>query len=333
MTQGFYEQLGVSPDADPTTLRKAYHRQVARLTKRTRQLHEQGGDTTQLELARQQLEEAWQVLSVPSRRLRYDVLLTFLDSEVDASLDAEGLWEEVGSDLVSPALAAATRLVARMTRLKLEPVGQADAAPAAPRPVPTASLSPTMVPATSYDTAFSEVATEVPSAFGELRATPAPQPRLSTAPPAQPRMPTAPPAQPRAPGPPPISLPTPPPRLAPDNDLRVVDGARTASPVIVLPAETPRQKTLSPAEVSALVDMHGYSGPLLMAVRQAKGVTLQEVADSTRISLRYLQAIEADAHDRLPSATFVRGYVKEIARILKLDEEAVVMGYMRRIHG
>jgi cytoskeleton protein RodZ len=77
--------------------------------------------------------------------------------------------------------------------------------------------------------------------------------------------------------------------------------------------------------------MHGYSGGLLRAVREAKGITLQEVADSTRISVRYLEAIEGDAHDRLPSATFVKGYVREVSRLLKLDEESVVTGYMRRL--
>lgn len=318
MTQGFYEQLGVAPDVDSTSLRKAYHRQVARLTKRTRQLREQGGDTTQLELARQQLEEAWEVLSVPSRRQRYDVLLAFLDREVAPDLDAAGLWEEVGSELVPPAVAAATRLVAAITRLKLEPVGANDPSPApAPAPAaPAAPQSPTMVPATSYDTSFTEGPTEVPRLA----------PRADFA---APGSATPPPVT----ASPTIALPTPKPRLAPDNDLRIVDGARTSSPVIVLPADAPRQRTLSPAEVSALVDMHGYSGRLLKAVREAKGVTLQEVADSTRISLRYLQAIESDAHERLPSATFVRGYVKEIARLLKLDEDAVVAGYMRRITG
>ncbi|MCA9572762.1 MAG: helix-turn-helix domain-containing protein, partial [Myxococcales bacterium] len=132
-----------------------------------------------------------------------------------------------------------------------------------------------------------------------------------------------------------IVLPRPRPvvQVAENPSLKVVEGSPRASSVIVLPADTPRQKTLTPAEVSALVDMHGYSGRLLQAVREAKGVTLPEVADATRISLRYLQAIESDAHERLPSATFVRGYVKEIARMLKLDEEAVVAGYMRRLSG
>jgi cytoskeleton protein RodZ len=62
-------------------------------------------------------------------------------------------------------------------------------------------------------------------------------------------------------------------------------------------------------------------------------LALQEVSETTRISARYLEAIESDQHDRLPSATFVRGYVREMARLLALDEEATVSGYMRRFSG
>jgi cytoskeleton protein RodZ len=55
------------------------------------------------------------------------------------------------------------------------------------------------------------------------------------------------------------------------------------------------------------------------------------MSDTTRISVRYLEAIEADQFDELPSSTFVRGYVREMARLLDLDEGATVTGYMRRL--
>lgn len=309
MTQGFYEQLGVAADADAQSLRKAYHRQVARLTKRLRQLQEQGGDTTQLELARKQLDEAWAVLSIPARRQRYDVLLSFLENEAQSAIGADALWEKVGTELVPPALAAATRLVAATTSLELEPVGQArpEHVVPVPEPLPTPQhptlAPPTAVPLeTSFTEAFTEAPTEAPTEF---------------------------------PSPPPISLPRPRPviKLADDPGLRVVDGSPSASSVIVLPPDAPRQKPLSADEVAQLIDTHGYSGALLRAVREAKGVSLDEVAQTTRISVRYLQAIEGDAHERLPSATFVKGYVREIARLLKLDDEAVVAGYMRRLQG
>ena len=49
-----------------------------------------------------------------------------------------------------------------------------------------------------------------------------------------------------------------------------------------------------------------------------------------RLSIRYLSAIEEDEHDVLPSATFVRGYIREMARVLAIDEDSTVSGYMNR---
>ncbi|MEZ4317087.1 MAG: helix-turn-helix domain-containing protein [Myxococcota bacterium] len=305
MTQGFYEQLGVPADADADALRDAYHRQVARMAKRTRQLREQGGDTTQLELARAQLDEAWAVLSMPARRQRYDAMVTFLEGEANPGLDAGALWASVADALVPPSVSAAAAILSRATKLQVPPVGKAPVVEArrAPRPAAFAdeSTSPTLAPPT-LATENTEGPVPVPTAAPVI-SVPRPRPVVKLAPP---------PSEPK-------------------HDLKVVEGSPRASSVIVLPPDAPRQKTLTGDEVARLTDIHGYSGGLLRAVREAKGITLQEVADSTRISVRYLEAIEGDAHDRLPSATFVKGYVREVSRLLKLDEESVVTGYMRRL--
>jgi hypothetical protein len=81
----------------------------------------------------------------------------------------------------------------------------------------------------------------------------------------------------------------------------------------------------------SLVMRYGYSGELLKQVREKKGITLEQVASQSRISLRYLEAIESDDHARLPATTFVKGYLKEFARILDLNVEAVVNGYVSRM--
>lgn len=303
MTQGFYEQLGVAPDVDADALRDAYHRQVARLTKRTRQLREQGGDTSQLDLARDQLDEAWAVLSIPDRRQRYDAMLEFLDAETSPGMDADGLWDNIAEAVVPPAIAAAAALLKKATKLELPDVGRPPRIAIARRPQPEAfaeaGTTPTLAPATAVTP---DTPTEVPSA------------------------PVIPVVRPR-----PVAKLRPVPDIG-RPDLKVVEGSPSASSVIVLPADAPRQKTLTPGEVARLTNTYGYSGALLRAVREAKGISLDEVASSTRISVRYLEAIEGDAHDRLPSATFVKGYVREVSRLLKLDEESVVTGYMRRLN-
>ena len=100
------------------------------------------------------------------------------------------------------------------------------------------------------------------------------------------------------------------------------------------PPRGPRgPRAISAEDIARLIQQNGYSGGLLRAVREARGLALQEVADTTRISVKYLEAVEADQRDQLPSATFVRGYVREMARLLELDVESVVAGYMLRFTG
>lgn len=323
MTSGFYEQLGVGPDATAGQLRGAYGRAVARLVQRRRAIVEQGGDSAPIDLARAQLDEAWGVLSDPVRRRRYDAMLAW--SQGSRPREADALWEEVRDALVHPAAAVAAKLLRVTTHL--QEIGQLPLAPSSSEDEP-----PTLVPHDDDMTAprISPRKLSSPSLAARPPAS-APDPR-----PEADRDPSrvvelhagrhaeAPrPAQ-AAPGPHPVAA-------SPDPALRVVDGSPGASSVLVLPSGRSRQP--SDEELTRLVDTHGYTGALLRAVREARGLTLQEVADTTRISVRYLESIEADRFGELPSATFVRGYVREMARLLRLEADAVVTGYMRRFGG
>ena len=72
----------------------------------------------------------------------------------------------------------------------------------------------------------------------------------------------------------------------------------------------------------------GATGPFLQAVREDRGMSLDDLSKATRISSRYLEAIEANAFDRLPSATFVKGYVKQVVEQLELNEPELVDEFM-----
>jgi cytoskeleton protein RodZ len=65
-------------------------------------------------------------------------------------------------------------------------------------------------------------------------------------------------------------------------------------------------------------------GTWLRRQREARGVSLREIADSTRISLRYLEALEGDRFDALPAQVFARGFLREYARVVGLDADEVV---------
>lgn len=65
-------------------------------------------------------------------------------------------------------------------------------------------------------------------------------------------------------------------------------------------------------------------GVALKTAREFRGLSLQDVADQTRIRRAYLAAIEEMRLDELPSRPFTIGYVRAYANALGLDAEAAV---------
>jgi len=68
-------------------------------------------------------------------------------------------------------------------------------------------------------------------------------------------------------------------------------------------------------------------GILVRAARQASNLRLDDVARDTRISLRNLEALEEDRYSDLPAESFVRGYLKILARRLGEDEALWLAAY------
>jgi cytoskeletal protein RodZ len=70
-------------------------------------------------------------------------------------------------------------------------------------------------------------------------------------------------------------------------------------------------------------------GERLRLAREERGIPLREVADQTRISIHYLEAIENNEFKRLPGGIFNRSFLKAYARYVKVDEKEAVEGYTR----
>lgn len=68
-------------------------------------------------------------------------------------------------------------------------------------------------------------------------------------------------------------------------------------------------------------------GDELRKEREIRGISLKEIADSTKISKRFLEAIERNDHGTLPAPVFTRGFVREYARYLGLNHEEMVNRY------
>jgi cytoskeletal protein RodZ len=68
-------------------------------------------------------------------------------------------------------------------------------------------------------------------------------------------------------------------------------------------------------------------GEELRREREIRGISLKEIADATKISKRFLEAIERNDHKTLPAPVFTRGFVREYARYLGLNSEEMVNRY------
>ncbi len=281
---GFYEKLGITPAADREEIRAGYHRALGLLVRKLRRARENGADTAALEARRDELQEAYEVLSDPGRRRLYDGFLALEGGDdVPAGLDA--FWARVRDSVADPAAAAAVELVRALTAL---PVGDALDAGIHQSVRPVAIRS----------------AVEEPS--------PAPQP---AAPPVE-----VPPIDPSS-----EPLPGPAAGVQLDAGAPLPGGSDLGAPPAPASPDDPV------LDVARLAETYGYDGRYLQAVRQLRGVTLDEVAAETQLALRYLEAIEINDFARLPAAVFVRGYLREIADVLEIEEvDELVDGYMKR---
>ena len=71
-------------------------------------------------------------------------------------------------------------------------------------------------------------------------------------------------------------------------------------------------------------------GTYLRQERELRQISLEEVAQTTRIPLRMLQHIEDDDLERLPGDVFAKGFLKSYASTVGLDEAEVLERFGRR---
>ncbi|NPC82413.1 helix-turn-helix domain-containing protein, partial [Pyxidicoccus fallax] len=71
-----------------------------------------------------------------------------------------------------------------------------------------------------------------------------------------------------------------------------------------------------------------FNGELLRRVREARGQSLQQVADRTRITKAHLENVEADRYAALPAHVYLRGILMNLARELGLDPLRVSRSYL-----
>jgi DnaJ-class molecular chaperone len=74
-----------------------------------------------------------------------------------------------------------------------------------------------------------------------------------------------------------------------------------------------------------------FSGEFLKQIRDYKLVTVERMAEMTRISKTYIRNIEEDDFTKLPADVYTRGFVYQYAKCLKLNPDLVATSYINHL--
>jgi cytoskeletal protein RodZ len=69
-------------------------------------------------------------------------------------------------------------------------------------------------------------------------------------------------------------------------------------------------------------------GETLRRERELRQISLREIAEATKINLRYLDALERDDFRHLPGGVFNKGFVRAYAQFIGIDPESMVTAYL-----
>lgn len=94
-------------------------------------------------------------------------------------------------------------------------------------------------------------------------------------------------------------------------------------------APAPRREIpRDPLEAIGLPPDVRLRGQVLVQVREICGMSLDEIADRTKISKFTLRCIETESFSDLPATVYLRGFLKQIAALLRLDAQRLVTDYL-----
>ena len=69
----------------------------------------------------------------------------------------------------------------------------------------------------------------------------------------------------------------------------------------------------------------------LASIRRNRGLTLEQISQNTKISVRALQAIEEGEFKKLPGGIYNTSYIRQYARAIEFDESELLAYYHSRI--
>jgi curved DNA-binding protein CbpA len=135
-----------------------------------------------------------------------------------------------------------------------------------------------------------------------------------------------------------ISIDRAPPMEQPDDNALVPPPTDipVTTPPLAPPTPTPQPQAVPPRNLEALnleiAREVEWKGAFLRKVRETRRISIEEMASITKVSKTYLLAIEEENFPKLPAPVFLRGFVGQMARVLRLPHDQVTSAYMARYY-
>lgn len=114
-------------------------------------------------------------------------------------------------------------------------------------------------------------------------------------------------------------------------------GLTKSSSAAVTTASMPAAAAQPPSQIDdptlalEITEQVEWRGRFLRKVREARRISVEEMADYSKISKTYILAIEDENFDKLPAVVYLRGFVLQICRYLKLPGEKAAAAYLARV--
>jgi hypothetical protein len=107
-----------------------------------------------------------------------------------------------------------------------------------------------------------------------------------------------------------------------DDDHMSAQLSRASNPRLSAAAQNAPDSTVPMPEKGEI------NGGLLQQMRESRGLDLRTMADVTKVGINYLRALEANQVNELPSRVYLRGFLVQYARALRVNPDRLVAGYM-----
>jgi cytoskeletal protein RodZ len=69
----------------------------------------------------------------------------------------------------------------------------------------------------------------------------------------------------------------------------------------------------------------------LATIRRNRGISLEQISQATKISVRSLDAIERGDFQKLPGGIYNTSYIRQYARAIDYDESAILAAYHQAV--